>query len=904
MWIGAPAGAGKTTLVAGWIYSRNAPFLWYRIDAEDNDPACFFSYLALAARKASPRKRKPLPVLAPEYLEGVCAFSRRFFEAMALRLPPSSVVVFDNYQEVPAGSPLHEIQRSGIEAVRSGTAFALISRTECHPEFSGICLANSARTLGWPDIRFSLEESRGLAVTHGRRDLDDQTLSRLHRKADGWAAGLALLLRTREPSGDAGLSGQPPSVLFDYFAQEIFSGTAGVVRDFLAKTSLLPSMTASMAARLTGNDDARAILERLRREHYFIESYAGEETFYRYHPLFREFLLKTAAGRFPKEEISAAKVLAADLLAENGHFEDAAEIMLETGDQERLIALILKRALAMISKGRLGRLSEWMSAVAPERLSRDPWLCYWRAVCLHPFELSASEGSFVLAFRLFLEQKKPCESLMAWGGIVACIITEWRDFSKLDPWIDWLVLEGDAALDALPVEQRARIVGLMLICLTFRQPLNPKMDFYERKAEAVLDEPLDMASLLTLGSHLATHYTKMGLLSRARAAIDLVDSMVGGDEDFVSPERILWQTVKASYYALSGEKEQCLRQNRKGLDLAESSGMRIYDIFMLFFGTMAGFIDEDREVVDCHMEQIRTAKEGSGRILPIIRRQILGWRCLVEKDYAAALEHVRAAMHQTSLLGSDIEHAVNRICCSRILFELGRREEARAFLREGRAFYPRNSVYIVYMRLTTEACFAYREDDPAAGDEYLREAFAVGARHSIVMHHFWTAGIARPLCLRAMELGIETSYVRKFARRHGIDLEPTGRFMETLRRPVVVYTLGRFLVLIDGSPLVPRGKAPKKPLELLKAIIAFGGANVPAEKICDALWPEADGDRAHNNFKFALHRLRRLLGNDKAVVLRGGKVGLNPDCCWSDAQAFLDSTKEVLRCAPDFRRRH
>ena len=56
----------------------------------------------------------------------------------------------------------------------------------------------------------------------------------------------------------------------------------------------------------------------------------------------------------------------------------------------------------------------------------------------------------------------------------------------------------------------------------------------------------------------------------------------------------------------------------------------------------------------------------------------------------------------------------------------------------------------------------------------------------------------------------------------------------------------------------PQGR-PKKPLELLKAIIAFGGSNVATERICDALWPDADGDRALNSFKFAIHQLRRLL---------------------------------------------
>lgn len=76
-WISAPAGAGKTTLVAGYLETKKIPCLWYQVDEGDTDIATFFSYLGMAAQKAAPQKRKPLPFLTPEYLQGLSTLTLR-----------------------------------------------------------------------------------------------------------------------------------------------------------------------------------------------------------------------------------------------------------------------------------------------------------------------------------------------------------------------------------------------------------------------------------------------------------------------------------------------------------------------------------------------------------------------------------------------------------------------------------------------------------------------------------------------------------------------------------------------------------------------------------------------------------------------------------------------------------
>ena len=100
-----------------------------------------------------------------------------------------------------------------------------------------------------------------------------------------------------------------------------------------------------------------------------------------------------------------------------------------------------------------------------------------------------------------------------------------------------------------------------------------------------------------------------------------------------------------------------------------------------------------------------------------------------------------------------------------------------------------------------------------------------------------------------------------------------------------VHVLGRFRLLADGTPIAVSPRL-RKPRELLQAIIAFGGAEVNAGVLIDALWPDSEGDAAYHALESALYRLRQLLGARDAIRMEGGKVSLNRDQLWVDMWEF------------------
>jgi LuxR family maltose regulon positive regulatory protein len=96
-----------------------------------------------------------------------------------------------------------------------------------------------------------------------------------------------------------------------------------------------------------------------------------------------------------------------------------------------------------------------------------------------------------------------------------------------------------------------------------------------------------------------------------------------------------------------------------------------------------------------------------------------------------------------------------------------------------------------------------------------------------------------------------------------------------------VHVLGRFRLLRGDTPITIPSRL-RKPQELLQALIAFGGAEVSAGVLTDALWPDSEGDAAYHALESALYRLRQLLGARDAVRMEGGKVSLDTDQLWVD----------------------
>jgi pentatricopeptide repeat protein len=198
--------------------------------------------------------------------------------------------------------------------------------------------------------------------------------------------------------------------------------------------------------------------------------------------------------------------------------------------------------------------------------------------------------------------------------------------------------------------------------------------------------------------------------------------------------------------------------------------------------------------------------------------------------------------------------------------------------------------------LAVEAYTGFEEGDRNGALGTIRTAFEYGRTHGEDYGFAnWLQHLMPRLCEEALAADIEVEYVKDLIRRYR--WRPVSQASDNWPWPVKIQTLGKFEIQVDDRPVRFSGKVPKKPLLMLKALIAFGGAGVADHRLIDALWPDDEGGAARDSFSMAIHRLRKLLSNGEAVTLRDGRVSLNSGICRVDGYAFEQVCDQAERKA-------
>ncbi len=376
-----------------------------------------FHYLGLAAREAAPRYRTPLPHLTPEYLAGLPVFARRYFEALALRLKPPCVLVFDNYQDVSTDAALHAVLCEGVATLPAGFTAMVLSRTDPPAEQARLRANETMTLIGWQELQLTPEEVKGIGKLKGQ---PPASLEQLYDKTYGWVAGLVLLLEQGKIDHLAAHSFQDrsPQVLFDYFAGEIFAKMEAEAQRVLLASAFLPKMTANMVAQLTHSSSAGPLLAELNRKNYFTLKLTHAEPVYEYHPLFREFLLIRAQQEWSQALLLETQQHAASILENAGQAEAAVTLYAAAGDWVNLPRLIIQQASQVIAEGRNQTLEKWLTLLPPQIVEETAWLLYWRGIGRLPFNTIRSVQLLRAGLCAFSGPKRYCRyfSVLGWYG--------------------------------------------------------------------------------------------------------------------------------------------------------------------------------------------------------------------------------------------------------------------------------------------------------------------------------------------------------------------------------------------------------------------------------------------------------------------------------------------------------
>jgi ATP/maltotriose-dependent transcriptional regulator MalT len=398
----APAGFGKTTLVAACIVGCRMPVAWLSLDTADNDVARFLKYLIAALQEldstiggesarllAAPQQSSPEAILT-------CLINNLDVAQKEI------ILILDDYHFI-SSQTVHEQMAFLLEHCPNTLHLVVATRSDPPLLLPRLRARNKTVELRSADLRFTEAEAAQFLNDVMGLHLDSRSIAVLEERTEGWIAGLqmaALSMRDREdvPGFIKGFSGTNRYIL-DYLLEEVLASQSLEIQRFLLCTSILERLTASLCDAILANDDvsktsnderstgsvalslhgSASILEYLDRANLFLVPLDDERQWYRYHHLFADLLQTQLQKSLGENGVARYHLRASEWYEQNGLPIEAIRHASLASDSERIERLIEQNYLVMLNRGEMSGIRSWMGKLNKELVTRRPWLCLYDA---------------------------------------------------------------------------------------------------------------------------------------------------------------------------------------------------------------------------------------------------------------------------------------------------------------------------------------------------------------------------------------------------------------------------------------------------------------------------------------------------------------------------------------------
>ena len=389
----APAGYGKTTLAVSYFNCQTAiasRVCWYRLDPEDKNPGVFITHLAEA-------------LFPPETAE--FAASRQFFKEQAAKLQPHhtisticremwsqhsqagstrTYIILDDFQNVAQVQEICDMTRYLLNNLPPSCVIFILNRSNLNVFTEKQKLEKQVLEIDAEDLAFSKAEIEELLLSMGQTSPDSQLTHLIAKNTEGWIAGIIILYQAVKGKGSPSISiesvmlGQADA-LFRYMSLEVIKAVEEHKQEALAKLALLQDFSEDEAAEILEVNDIKPLLGQCLGFGMFIQRIPGDPVVYRFHSLFREFLLYTLNGRYPQEQIITLHLKAADYYMRQGAYGRAAEHLTKCGSSASAVEMVTKAGFNKFIIGETGQLKLWLDLLPEDMIRDNPVLLLFKA---------------------------------------------------------------------------------------------------------------------------------------------------------------------------------------------------------------------------------------------------------------------------------------------------------------------------------------------------------------------------------------------------------------------------------------------------------------------------------------------------------------------------------------------
>ncbi|MDH5518159.1 MAG: hypothetical protein OEY36_10150 [Gammaproteobacteria bacterium] len=878
IWLSAPGGSGKTTLINSYLSKTNKKNIWYQIDEGDTDPATLFHYLKLSASKLSAKDAIALPALTAEYMPGISNFTRRFMDTLAAILNPHGCIVFDNLHLLAEDSIFYTLLPVMVDSMQPGQTIIIISRQQ--PPASLVSLKASQKLvhISEQSLRFDEKEWCDIAALLGNQ-IENDYLLELHSRSNGWISGLILGLSDLNSSSNKNKTLSSSS--FSYFAEEILNKHSKENQQSLLTLSYLPYISQTSASSITNNPDIISLINQMSENNQFITLY--EDDRYILHPLFQEFLQQEMSKQFSEDEINNTLLLTAELLQSDANYFSAISLYFKSGHDDKAIALICEKASAIIASGQVSQLSQALEKIPDEIKNNNAQLCFINASLYAMSNPDSAIEHFVKSCELFIAEQKITAAYESLLSAIKQITTTLHCFELLPSLLDkFTELQTHQPLpDDLSEKD---LISILMSAYFITDYDREKVYYWISRCEQAIELNADPAQTVELSLSLLLIYFNECNSEKIVKTIDFILPFL--NKDHMPPFIFLashFSILFSWLHVMDIEKGHQLTHSL--IKLAKESEINALDSFLLIAeAKFELFMGRHDSVKDC-LDKLYPLCRGDRNYLSnyyYLQSQYYMW----QDDYTEALKSLTLSKQAIGDGNPFAWRIVLDDMHAELLFLIGDYEQSSAFndrtVKEVEGF-PNHGVFAHGLML--KALLADKSGDTETARTALTKAIRHIKEHKLMRFSNWYPSFISQVAHFSFLHNIEAAIMKQWISKHLDYLPAPALSISQWPWPIKIYTLGKFEVLVNGRNLFAETRRDARPILLLKALIKHSG-KASVASINDELYPELSADKQKTSLHTHLHRLRQLLNSDQAILRESDNLQLNPKFCWSDDAAF------------------